>query len=121
MRASQPAGRSTRRPRPVTRATAGPYPRATATAAATTAAWPARPSSTPAAAPPVIDAARYAVTVTPHRLSRARSPSGWMLASIDSPHGDQLERSPATVATTRPAATADHQDTALFPLGRRAG
>ena len=31
------------------------------------------------------------LTVNHHLLLRARSPSGWMLDSIDSPHGDQLD------------------------------
>ena len=46
-----------------------------------------------------------APAVRPHRLPRARSPSGLMLASIDSPQGDQDERRPATTARTAPRAT----------------
>src|SRR6516162_1186775 len=64
---------------------------------------PIAPAAAPMSAPPKVDATRYQPIVRPNRVLRARSPSGLMLASIDSPHGDQDERSPATAATTTPA------------------
>jgi hypothetical protein len=46
------------------------------------------------------------VVVTHHRELRARSPSGLMLESIDSPQGDQVARSAATKAIGSPKVTA---------------
>lgn len=40
--------------------------------------------------------------VTQYLDPRLRSPSGVMLASSDSPQGDQVERSPATIARRIP-------------------
>src|SRR3954451_9758028 len=67
----------------------------------------------PNSAPAAVDAAVYQSAVVIHRLPRARSPSGWMLESIDSPQGDQVERTAATRATAIP-----HHAVALTP-GRR--
>jgi len=44
------------------------------------------------------------VTVTDHLEARARSPSGLMLDSIDSPQGDHVERTAATSAMGSPIA-----------------
>src|SRR5437588_5916650 len=57
------------------------------------------PKAAPASAPPPAEARTWAAAVSHHRFRRTRSPSGWMLASIDSPHGDQAERTPAISAT----------------------
>jgi hypothetical protein len=43
--------------------------------------------------------------VIPQREWRPRSPSGVMLASIDSPHGDQAERIAPATAATQPSTT----------------
>src|SRR5271165_3207361 len=66
-------------------------------------AAPSPPASPPTVRPPATEPAKYQATVRPHRVLRARSPSGLMLASIDSPQGDQEERSAATTATASPA------------------
>src|SRR3954447_6535179 len=63
---------------------------------------PSAPSTAPIAAPPVVDATTYAVTVRRQDAPRPRSPSGVMLASIDSPQGDQVARTPAAAATASP-------------------
>src|SRR3954471_6796220 len=63
---------------------------------------PRAPSAAPIAAPPTVDATTYAVTVLRQDAPRPRSPSGVMLASIDSPQGDQVARMPAAAATARP-------------------
>src|SRR4051794_35805534 len=63
---------------------------------------PRAPSNAPIAAPPAVDATTYAVTVRRQDAPRPRSPSGVMLASIDSPQGDQVARIPAAAATARP-------------------
>src|SRR4051812_5241458 len=63
---------------------------------------PRAPSTVPIAAPPAVDATTYAVTVRRQDAPRPRSPSGVMLASIDSPQGDQVARIPAAAATARP-------------------
>src|SRR5437588_10359942 len=63
---------------------------------------PNAPRTAPAARPPATEPTRYAPAVTPHRLPRARSPSGLMLESIDSPQGDQVERTPAMRASPNP-------------------
>ena len=43
------------------------------------------------------------VAVAPYRWPRLRSPNGVMVDSIDSPHGDHVERTAAATATTAPA------------------
>src|SRR5439155_1467306 len=56
--------------------------------------WASRarpPRAAPARAPALAEARTWAAAVSHHRFRRTRSPSGWMLASIDSPHGDQAE------------------------------
>ena len=45
-------------------------------------------------------------TVTGHLDERPRSPSGVMLASIDSPHGDHADLIAATAAIPMPTTTA---------------
>src|SRR5205823_10431212 len=57
----------------------------------------------PTAAPVSVDPARKNPAVELHRDPRARSPSGVMLASIDSPHGDHAEYTPANSAHMDPA------------------
>src|SRR5690348_2261014 len=76
---------------------------------------PTAPSAAPKAIPPATDPAEYQAAVTPHRLFLARSPSGLMLASIDSPQGDQVDRIAATTASGTPRTTA----TALLVTARR--
>src|SRR5438270_126092 len=66
---------------------------------------PSSPASAPTAAAATTEPAAKNATVTPHLDPRARSPSGVMLASIDSPHGDHAERSPATTPAAQPIAT----------------
>src|SRR5665213_464259 len=61
--------------------------------------FPISPAIAPAAAPAAVDDRAYAPTVSHQRLFRALSPRGLMLASIDSPQGLQLDRSPATTAS----------------------
>jgi hypothetical protein len=46
-----------------------------------------------------------AVTVTHHLLCLLRSPSGWMLDSIDSPQGDQVDRTAAIRAIRHASAS----------------
>src|SRR4051812_11232356 len=63
---------------------------------------PRAPNTAPITAPPTVDATTYAVTVLRQDAPRPRSPSGVMLASIDSPQGDQVARTPAAADTARP-------------------
>src|SRR5580658_5689889 len=93
---------------------------ATATASSTGRATgrnaiPTSPSNAPTAAPPARLPTMCAVTVRTHRLPLVRSPSGWMLESIDTPHGDQAERTAAATAT-RQAPTTTISGTSAVPL-----
>ena len=62
---------------------------------------PSAPGAAPISAPPSVAPSANAVTVTAHVEPRPRSPSGVMLASIDSPQGDQAARTAASTAATR--------------------
>src|SRR5690606_20959327 len=64
---------------------------------------PTSPNRPPTVAPARAAPTTKAVAVMVHRLWRARSPSGWMLESIDSPHGDQCDRMAARMATKEAA------------------
>src|SRR5439155_2880843 len=84
---------------------------------------PAAPSSPPAAAPAAVAPTANHAAVTPHLDRLARSPSGLMLPSIDSPQGDHAERTPATAASAaaRPVRTSppDIVDRPLAPVQAR--
>src|SRR5439155_24495146 len=66
---------------------------------------PIDPNTDPTTAPEAADATPHAVTVIPHLELRLRSPSGVMLASIDSPHGDHAERMAAVTERAKASAT----------------
>ncbi len=59
----------------------------------------------PMVTPPRTEPATKNIAATPNRLFRPRSPSGVMLESIDSPHGDQVDRTAPTTADATPAHT----------------
>src|SRR3954452_12308444 len=63
---------------------------------------PAHPRAAPTMAPAAVEPPTYQPAVTNQWFPRPRSPSGWMLESIDSPQGDQVERTAATSATAIP-------------------
>jgi len=63
------------------------------------------PRRTPRSAAATVDAVMYATTVVAHFEFRLRSPSGVMLASIETPQGDHEDRSPATIALAMARAT----------------
>src|SRR5438067_12136023 len=60
---------------------------------------PRPPAASPVTAPPSVEPMKKNHAATANRLFRPRSPSGVMLESIDSPHGDHVARmAPMTAA-----------------------
>ncbi|TML35813.1 MAG: hypothetical protein E6G29_07240 [Actinobacteria bacterium] len=67
---------------------------------------PTAPAAAPSAADDRAEPKMKKATVTGHLDERPRSPSGVMLASIDSPHGDHADLIAATAAIPMPTTTA---------------
>ncbi len=80
----------------------------------------ARPAMTrPSVAPPTVPPATNQAAVLPYRWPRPRSARGVTVASMETPQGDQVERIPATTATTAAAAINSACMRAPFPSRRR--
>src|SRR2546428_8153920 len=83
-------------------------------------AEPTHPSTQPTPAPAAVDPARSQATVVAQFAPRDRSPSGVMLPSIDSPQGDQADRTPATRASPNPMPNVANVTFPLPPMAQPA-